>query len=203
MPAIVENKLSTDFYLRNVTTVAKDLLGKIIVHVHNDNILSAKIVEVEAYQDENDKASHSYGGISERNKVMFDAGGKLYVYLIYGIYYCANVVTGKAGQGDAVLIRGVEPIDGIDLMFNNRKKKTRKSNLSKQQLTNGPAKLCEAFNISKEHNGLSLNGNKVFLLNNKTIEDKKIKTTTRIGISKSKELKWRYYIKDNIFVSHK
>jgi len=203
MPAIVENKLSTDFYLRNVTTVAKDLLGKIIVHVHNDNILSAKIVEVEAYQGENDKASHSYGGISERNKVMFDAGGKLYVYLIYGIYYCANVVTGKAGQGDAILIRAVEPIDGIDLMFNNRKKKVRKSNLSKQQLTNGPAKLCEAFNISKEHNGLSLNGNKVFLLNNKTIEDKKIKTTTRIGISKSKELKWRYYIKDNIFVSHK
>jgi len=203
MPAIVENKLSIDFYLRNVTTVAKDLLGKIIVHAHNDKVLSAKIVEVEAYQGENDKASHSYGGISERNKVMFDAGGKLYVYLIYGIYYCANVVTGKAGRGDAVLIRAVEPIDGIDLMFNNRKKKVRKSSLSKQQLTNGPAKLCEAFNISKEHNGLSLNGNKVFLLNNKTIEDKKIKTTTRIGISKSKELKWRFYLKDNIFVSHK
>ena len=203
MPAIVENKLSTDFYLRNVTTVAKDLLGKIIVHVHNDNILSAKIVEVEAYQGETDEASHSYGGISERNKVMFDTGGKLYVYLIYGIYFCANVVTGNAGQGDAVLIRAVEPIDGIDLMFNNRKRKTRKNNLSKQKLTNGPAKFCEAFNIGKEHNGLSLNGNKVFLLNNKTIEDKKIKTTTRIGISKSKELKWRFYIKDNIFVSHK
>lgn len=203
MPVIPENKLTNDFYLRNVTSVAKDLLGKIIVLVHNNKTLTAKIVEVEAYQGENDKASHSYGGISERNKVMFDAGGKLYVYLIYGIYFCANVVTGKAGHGDAVLIRAVEPIDGVDLMFDNRETKTRKNDISIRQLTNGPAKFCEAFDIGKEHNGLSLNGNKIFLLNNKPIDDSNIITTTRIGISKSKKLKWRYYIKDNLFVSRK
>lgn len=203
MSVIFNEKLSHKFYLRNAETVAKDLLGKIIVHLHNNKRYAAKIVEVEAYQGSTDKSAHSYGGISARNKVMFDEGGKLYVYLIYGIHFCANVVTGKQGQGDAVLIRAVEPLDGINFMTENRIEKKKIKLLPQIKLTNGPAKFCKAFDINKTHNGIDLTGNKIFIVKGEQINKVQIVSTTRIGITKSTELKWRYYIKDNKFVSRK
>ncbi len=203
MSTLKNGKLSRDFYLRHPTNVAKDLLGKTIVYYQYKKKYSAKIVEVEAYRGSTDKSAHSFGGISKRNKVMFDKGGKLYVYLIYGIHYCANVVTGLQGQGDAVLIRAVEPIEGIDFMTKNRTAKKKSKLLSQTQLTNGPAKLCEAFGINKTHNGMDLTGDDIFILDGEPINKNQIVTTTRIGITKSTELKWRYYIKENKFVSRK
>ncbi|NOX18828.1 MAG: DNA-3-methyladenine glycosylase [Chlorobi bacterium] len=186
----------------NVQTVAENLLGKILVKT-GDPFFSGRIVEVEAYQGKDDEAAHSYGGKTARNSVMFEEGGLLYVYLIYGIHFCANVVTGKAGEADAVLIRALEPLAGIDKMFDNRfnaKNKTEKNILN---LTNGPAKLCQAFGIARKDNGTDLTGGKIFLAKDKNPNVFEIVKTTRIGISKSKDLKRRFYIKGNPFVSVK
>jgi len=192
-----------DFYLRSVLKVAKELLGKILVRKTGDNILAGKIVEVEAYRGKDDQSAHSFGGKTERNSVMFEEGGLLYVYLIYGIHYCANIVTGKKNEGNAVLIRALEPLEGIEEMFKNRfldKGKTKKHFLN---LTNGPAKLCQAFGITRRHNGTDLGGSEIYILEEKKKQKIEIVKTTRIGISKSKELEWRFYVKDNPFVSVK
>lgn len=196
-------KPDKDFYLRKVESVAKDLLGSFIIKKVNNNIFAAKIVEVEAYSQKNDEASHSFKGISERNSPMFEEGGILYVYFIYGVYFCANVVTGKKNNGDAVLIRAVEPILGIEEMKINHFNKKSISEKEKINLTNGPGKFCRAFSIDKNDNCEDLTGENIFILKSKIPNKEKIITTTRIGITKSKELKRRYYLKDNPFVSKK
>lgn len=192
-----------EWYDRNVVTVAKDLLGSFIIKKQNRKYLSGKIVEVEAYSEINDEASHSYKGISKRNFSMFEEGGILYVYFIYGVYFCANIVTGKKNIGDAVLIRAVEPIIGIEQMTSNRFNKKTISEKEKINLTNGPGKFCSAFAINREDDFVDLTGNNIFILKNKNKSKDKIVTTTRIGITKSKELKRRFFIKDNPFVSKK
>lgn len=196
-------KPEKDFYLRNVEDVAKDLLSSFIIKKQNKNILAAKIVEVEAYSQLNDEASHSFNGISKRNSPMFEEGGILYVYFIYGVYFCANVVTGKKNYGDAVLIRAVEPVFGIEKMSLNRFNKKIISEKEKINLTNGPGKFCRAFAIDKNDNSTDLTGENVFILKFKNPQKENIITTTRIGITKSKELKRRFYLKDNPFVSKK
>ncbi len=113
------NKLPRSFYTRPTITVAKELLGKIFVRKIGKKILSGRIVEVEAYL-RNDPACHAFRGMTERNRVMFNEGGYLYVYFTYGMHYCANIVTYKEGIGEAVLIRAVEPVDGIEVMIKNR-----------------------------------------------------------------------------------
>ena len=199
----MENKLPKSFYTRNVLTVAKELLGKVIIKKNSSELLSGRIVEVEAYDGEKDKAAHSYHGISNRNKIMFDDGGKLYVYLSYGVHYCCNVVTGNKGKGSAVLIRAVEPINGIERMIENRfsKKLVKDSELYK--LTNGPGKVCSAFDISLDHYGINLTGNTIFLIDSSLRKSEKIGKSERIGISKSTELQWRFFIKDNPYLSRK
>ena len=199
----MENKLPKSFYTRNVLTVAKELLGKVIIKKNSSELLSGRIVEVEAYDGEKDKAAHSYHGISNRNKIMFDDGGKLYVYLSYGVHYCCNVVTGNKGKGSAVLIRAVEPINGIERMIENRfsKKLVKDSELYK--LTNGPGKVCSAFDISLDHYGINLTGNTIFLIDSSLRKSEKIGKSERIGISKATELQWRFFIKDNPYLSRK
>lgn len=155
-------------------------------------------MEVEAYKGNIDKASHSFKGKTLRNKTMFEEGGRLYVYLIYGIHFCANIVTGKNGIGDAILIRAVEPISGTDFMQKNRASTNKLNNL-----TNGPAKFCSAFGINKSHDGTDLSGNIIYLTYGEKINRTQIVETTRVGITKSIELKWRYFIEDNKFVSRK
>jgi DNA-3-methyladenine glycosylase len=191
-------RVTPDFFKGTTEEVAKKLLGKILVRVIGGKILSGKIVETEAYLDENDLASHSAVGMTERNKVMFGEAGLAYVYFTYGMHYCFNVVTGEVGKGSAVLIRSLEPIDGIDLM----KKFRQKDDV--HILTNGPAKLCQALKIDKKLNGVDLKtSNEIFIAEPDKNEKFEVVITKRIGIEKSKDLLLRFYIKENKYVSKK
>jgi DNA-3-methyladenine glycosylase len=191
-------KLPRSFYARSAPHVAKDLLGKILVRRIGQTTLSGKIVEVEAYLGKKDPASHAYRGKTRRNEVMFGEGGHLYVYFTYGMHFCANVVTGKKDVSEAVLIRAIEPLDGIDLMKRNRGF-LRDVRLL-YTLTNGPAKLCEALGIKREDNGTDLRGNKIFLIEGESPKSV-IGTSTRIGITRGTEKKWRFFLKGNEWVS--
>jgi DNA-3-methyladenine glycosylase len=196
-------KLPRSFYTRNLLIVAKELLGKIIVKNDDGKIISGRIVEVEAYDGSIDEAAHTFSGKTQRNEVMFKEGGYLYVYFTYGNHFCSNVVTGKEGRGTAVLIRAVEPLDGIDIMVKNRYKRVLLNEKEKYNLTSGPGKICSAFGIERKHYGLDLTGNEIYLLNQPKIAAYKIVITKRIGIKKSVDLPWRFYIKDNPYVSRK
>ncbi|MDP3583442.1 MAG: DNA-3-methyladenine glycosylase [Ignavibacteria bacterium] len=197
------SKLPIEFYNRDVKSVAKSLLGKIFIRKINDIVLNGRIVEVEAYDGKNDEASHSYNGLTKRNEVMFGKPGNLYVYFTYGMHFCANVVTGKEGFGAAVLIRAIEPLEGISRLAKNR---FNKENISQKELINlcsGPAKICQAFDLKREQNGINLSGDEIYILDVSEIPASKIVSSPRIGIKKSIDLLWRYYIKDNPFVSKK
>jgi DNA-3-methyladenine glycosylase len=196
-------KLNREFYTRSVLKVAKELLGKIFVKNENRVILSGKIVEVEAYDGTIDEAAHTFRGFTERNKIMFGEGGFLYVYFTYGVHFCCNVVTGKKGRGTAVLIRAIEPIKGVETMALNRYSHLEITQKEKINLTNGPGKICRAFDIDRRHYGVDLTENYIFLLDQKKLNPKEIIADRRIGIKKSVELPWRFYIKDNPFVSKK
>lgn len=198
-----KEKLNPAFYQRNVLVVAKEILGKVFVKKEDNKILSGKIVEVEAYEGKTDQASHSFNGKTKRNEVMFEPGGLLYVYFTYGVHFCANIVTGKKDEGNAVLLRGIEPLTGIEIMAERRFGKTGLSDGEIVNLTNGPGKICQAFAIDREENGESLTNGKIYILNRPLISKSKIVETTRIGIKKSAELPWRFYIKDNKCVSRK
>jgi DNA-3-methyladenine glycosylase len=201
----LNNKLKKDFYKRNVLLVAEDLLGKIFVY-NNLNLevkLSAKIVEVEAYDGKIDEAAHTFNGKTERNKIMFEEGGFLYVYFTYGIHFCANIVTGKKDHGTAVLLRAMEPISGLEVFGKRRFNKKELNEKEKINLLNGPAKICQAFNIDRKQNGTDLTKGEIYLLDAPKIPINKVVKTTRIGIKKSTELPWRFYIKDNQYISKK
>ncbi len=198
-----EEKLDLTFYQRNVLAVAKELLGKVFVKKEDHKILSGKIVEVEAYEGKTDQASHSYKGKTKRNEVMFEGGGLLYVYFTYGVHFCANIVTGKKDEGNAVLIRGIEPLTGIETMAERRFGRTKLFGKEILNLTNGPGKICQAFSIGRAENGEDLTNGKIYILNRPGIKKSRIVETTRIGIKKSPELPWRFYIKDNKYVSKK
>jgi DNA-3-methyladenine glycosylase len=202
MNNLLQNKkLLKNFYEKETKQVAKELLGKILVRRISNKLLAGIIVETEAYFSKNDEASHSYNGISKRNKTMFKESGFLYVYQIYGIHFCCNVVTGKENVGEAVLIRALEPIENIEIMAHSRFGEAQISKSRFRNLTNGPAKLCKAFSISKKDDGINLLDDDIYILNSKTISETNIKTTTRIGITKSEELQLRFFIKNNSFIS--
>ena len=196
-------KLTKNFYHRELLKVANDLLGKVFVKYDVEKIFAGKIVEVEAYHGDFDKAAHSYGGMTERTEIMFEEGGYLYVYFTYGAHHCCNIVTGKKGQGTAVLIRAIEPVDGINLMIKNRFGRKLKNEKEIFNLTSGPGKVCQAFGIDRSHSGISLTGEKIFILENVRFPKKEIGTSKRIGITRSTELPWRFFIKDNPYLSRK
>jgi DNA-3-methyladenine glycosylase len=196
-------KLSRSFYSRSALHVAKSLLGKILVRRIGQTILSGKIVEVEAYLGKKDPASHAYRGKTGRNEVMFGEEGHLYVYFTYGMHFCANVVTGKKDVSEAVLIRAIEPLDGIELMKRNRgftDVRHLQSVRHLHTLSNGPAKLCEALGIKREDNGSDLCGDKIFLIEGDSPKSV-IGTSTRIGITRGTEKKWRFFLRGNEWVS--
>ena len=190
--------LPRSFYTRRTLTVAKDLLGKYIVRKSGSRYLIGMIVETEAYRY-NDPASHSYRGMTERNSVMFRTGGFLYVYFTYGMHHCANVVTAQKGVGEAVLIRAVEPINGIDIMMKNRNIEDR----TKKTISNGPAKCASALGLTKRESGIDLTKSEIFITEGVTIRRSQIVSTTRIGISVAKDNPWRFYIKANKWISKK
>jgi DNA-3-methyladenine glycosylase len=196
-------KLPKQFYTRNLLTVARELPGKILVKKYGKTFIAGKIVEVEAYDGMIDEAAHTFTGKTKRNEIMFNDGGYFYVYFTYGAHFCCNIVTGKKDHGTAVLIRAVEPLAGIKKMSLNRYNKITLTEKEKLNLTSGPGKVCEAFGITKEHYGLELTGDKIFLLDRPKLKKSEIVVTKRIGIKKSVDLPWRFYIKDNPYVSRK
>lgn len=202
-------KLQLDFYKKDSITLSKELLGKYLVHNTEEGQLIGKIVEVEAYKGVIDKAAHSYGGKrTKRTEVMFMEGGIAYVYLIYGMYNCLNIVASLKDIPEAVLIRALEPISNIEFMCKNRYNKSKEQCSKKDiiNLTSGPGKLCKAFNITKEHDGMDLTGDKLYLLEDENHEEFEIVETTRIGIDYAEEARfypWRFYIKDNPYISKK
>ncbi len=196
-------KLSRSFYKRDVLTVAQELLGKILVKADSPELLAGRIVEVEAYDGNVDEASHTFRGKTKRNEIMFEEGGYFYVYFTYGVHFCCNIVTGNQGHGTAVLIRGIEPVEGIKQMAVNRYGRNLLNEKEKHNLTSGPGKVCQAFGINREYYGEDLISGRIYLLNQKKLPEEAIVRTTRIGIKKSAELNWRFYLKDNPFVSRK
>lgn len=200
-------KLERDFYNRDSVTVAKDLLGKYLVHVVDGEELIGKIVEVEAYMGPTDKAAHSYNNRrTERNEVMYGPPGFAYVYIIYGMYNCMNVVVEETGKPQAVLIRALEPVKGIETMskFRYDKKYNELLKREKSGLTSGPGKLCKALNIDRSLNGEDLCKDKLYIFQDETEKKFEMVATTRINIDYAEEAKdypWRFYIKDNPYVS--
>ena len=200
---INKTRVNKNFYKRELLTVAKELLGKVLVKKDENKILAGRIVEVEAYNGETDEAAHTYNGKTKRNEVMFDEGGLLYVYFTYGAHYCCNVVTGVEGKGTAVLIRAVQPIAGIETMIQNRFKRKLLNDKEIFNLTSGPGKVCSAFDINKNHSGIDLTGDKIYLVKSKLKEHEQIGVSRRIGITRSVDLPWRYFIKGNPYLSKK
>jgi len=200
---LLNNKIDKSFYLQSVTDAARNLLGKYLVKFEKSEILAGKIVETEAYDYKFDEASHSFKGKTKKNEVMFEEGGKLYIYFTYGMYFCANVVTGRKDYGSAVLIRAAEPLQGIEKMFKRRFPEIIFSEKDKTKICSGPGKLCIAFALDKESNGTDLCGNNIFISEGEYIEPAKIKSGKRIGIKKSQDLNWRYYIENNPYISVK
>ena len=200
-------KLARQFYEKSSIQLSQDLLGKIFVNIIDGKKISCRIVEVEAYMGINDKAAHSYGGKrTNRTEVMYGKPGLLYVFIVYGLYNCANIVAAEIDIPQAVLIRAVEPLEGMEEMAIRRFNK-QYSELSKKQkinLTNGPGKLCIAMGIDRNLNGKDL------CLDNLYMEEDgykpEIVTSKRIGIDYAEEaidFLYRFYIKDNKYVSVK
>ena len=197
-------KLPLSFYDRDdVIEIARELLGKIIVTNFDGKTTSARIVETEAYIGITDKASHSYGHRrTARNEHMYSAPGTSYVYICYGMHRMFNIVTNKKDIPDAVLIRAVEPVNGIDIMA----KRTDK-NITDKTLTRGPGNVGNALGIDKHHSGLFLLDEQIFLLDDgKIIATEKIGISKRIGVESAGAdglLPFRFYIKGNQYVSGK
>ena len=188
--------LPRKFYIQDTVTVSKNLLGKIIVRKIRNKLLAARIVETEAYIGEHDPACHAYQKITNRSSTLYEIGGTVYVYFIYGNYYCFNVVTEEKGIGCAALIRAVEPLQGIDTM-----KKFRPKTKNLHELTNGPSKFCLAFNIDSALNKEDVTGKKIFISNRVDKIKFEICVSRRIGLNIGKEFQYRFFIKDNPFVT--
>lgn len=193
--------LPRKFYIRPVLTVAKDLLGKVLIRQTDKIFFAGRIVEVEAYDGNIDEAAHTFKGKTKRNEVMFNEGGYLYVYFTYGAHYCCNVVTGKKDHGSAVLIRAIEPLGGIDEMIKNRFGRKLKNDKEIFNLTSGPGKVCKAFDINREHSGLDLTSSQVFIIDQPKVEKNRVGISKRIGITKSVNLPWRFFEIGNPYLS--
>ena len=193
------DRLMRDFYQRSTLTVARELLGQRLVRVVDGQRLSGLIVEVEAYIGEDDAACHAACGRTPRNEAMYGSPGHAYVYFIYGMHHCLNVVTEETGFPAAVLVRALEPLEGLDIMHRHR------SGRPDRELTNGPAKLCQALAIDRVFNGVDLcTGEVLFIEEGRMVAQEEAGASRRIGI-KADELAmsvaWRFYLRGNAFVS--
>ncbi len=188
------------FFRQDTVELARKLLGCLLVHRTPDGVAGGMIVEAEAYVGAIDKACHAYRNRSERTEIMYHDGGHAYVYFIYGVHYCFNVVTGPEGEGNAVLIRALEPVIGLELMQRRRNAK------SVRNLCNGPGKLCQALAISKNEYGMDLCAadSLLRLIRYRHVPDAQIVATPRINVAYAEEAAawpWRFYVKENPFVS--
>jgi DNA-3-methyladenine glycosylase len=195
--------LPKEFYLRNdVTRIARDLLGKVLcTNIHGEGVTAGMIVEVEAYAGRDDKACHANAGRrTRRTEIMYAQGGVAYVYFIYGMYHLFNVVTNVEEVADAILVRALEPLEGVELMIRRRKLKE-----PGKRLTAGPGVLTQALGITTDLYGESLMGEKIWIGDyGIEIPEKDIVHTVRIGVDYAGEdakKDWRFYIKENPWVS--
>jgi DNA-3-methyladenine glycosylase len=195
-------KLSEDFYLsKEVVVIAKGLIGKYLFTNINGEISGGFIVETEAYQGITDKASHAFGNrLTNRTKTMYEAGGIAYVYLCYGIHEMLNVVTSVEGEPHAVLIRAINPTEGIDLMLERRNMPVLKNNI-----TAGPGSVAKALGISRKMNGFGFQGDEIWIEDRGlNFQDDEIAAVPRVGVAYAKEdalLPYRFYVKGNQYVS--
>lgn len=187
-------RLGRSFYNTDALTLAPQLLNKIFVA----GDVAGRIVEVEAYMGADDAASHAFRGQTPRNSVMFGPPGFLYVYFTYGMHYCCNVVTSEEGVASAVLIRALEPVRGLDIM---RMRRLRAK--SDRDLTNGPAKLCEALGIDRGNDGANLmtNDQRIAIFSDEISPPERPATGPRIGIKQAQDYPWRYWVEENLYVS--
>ena len=198
-------KLPQSYYLQDdVVVIARDLIGKKILSVMGGELTSGIITETEAYRGYDDKACHAHlGRFTERTKIMYEEGGVAYVYLCYGIHHLFNVITNSKDRADAVLIRAVEPLAGIEVMLERRSK----DQLDKT-LTSGPGNFTKAFGLDRSHYGADLTGDQVWIEEDKSValKEEDLTVSTRIGIDyaeEDKDLPWRFYLNSSIYVSKK
>lgn len=194
-----KNKLKKKFFLCSADKLAERLLGKVFVFRKNNKVLAGKIVETEAYLGVKDLASHSYRGkFTPRTKILYNNGGLLYVYVIYGMYYCCNIVANRKDFPEAVFIRALEPLEGIDTMFKNNPRAK-----SEKMLTKGPCRWTKSFGIDKTFSGAKLYTPDLFITSvfNKSFD---IGKKSRVGIDYAGEAKnWplRFCIKSSPFLT--
>jgi DNA-3-methyladenine glycosylase len=187
--------LPAKFYDRDTEQVARDLLGAVLRCATSDGVASGRIVETEAYLGEHDLACHAAAGLTARTRWLYGAPGTAYVYFIYGVHWCFNAVTRAVGAPSAVLVRALEPMEGVELM------RERRRVAHDRDLTNGPGKLCEALGITGALNGLPLQNGPIEILRGETVPDERVQVTPRIGITKSAEWPLRWLVRDNPYVS--
>jgi DNA-3-methyladenine glycosylase len=189
-------RLPRSFFARPSPEVGPDLLGRILVRkVGDGRLLAARIVEAEAYQ-EDDPASHSFRGRTNRTEVMFGPPGHAYVYFTYGMHHCMNVVTGSTGEGSAVLLRAAEPLEGLEEMAR------RRGTNDPRALCSGPGRLCQALGIDRADNGLDLvRGRLLWLLEGAPVAPSTISVGPRVGITSGTERPWRFSVQGDRFVS--
>jgi DNA-3-methyladenine glycosylase len=182
------HRLPRRFYARPVHAVARDLIGRVVVHQTVDGLAAGRIVEVEAYGGARDPASHAYRGVTARNRVMFGPPGHAYVYFTYGMHHCLNVVTGAAGTAEAVLIRALEPVAGLDLM------RARRRVESSSRLTCGPGCVAVALGLGRGENGLDLTRGPLWIGSARKPPGWKVVRTGRIGIRHAANRPWRLVV---------
>jgi DNA-3-methyladenine glycosylase len=192
----VARSLARTFYARPSLVGARALLGRDLVRTLEDGTeLRGRIVETEAY-GQDDPASHSYRGLTRRTEVMFGPPGKLYVYVSYGMHFCMNVVTGRDGEGSAVLLRAAEPLEGVDRMEELRAMSDRRL------LCAGPGRLCQALAIARGHDGIDLvEGPDPRIERGRSVPDEDVVTGPRVGITVAVEQPWRFQVRGSRFVS--
>lgn len=189
--------LEQAFYDRDTEQVARDLLGCIVACRSPDGLTAGRIVETEAYLGSHDPACHAVAGLTNRTRWLFGPAGVAYVYFIYGVHWCLNAVTREEGFGSAVLIRALEPLEGIALMRERRGVKRDRD------LTNGPGKLCQALGITGAHDGLSLARSGLTIHEGAPLPDEQIAVTPRIGITKAADWPLRWIVRESAFVSRR
>ncbi|MGI9055767.1 MAG: DNA-3-methyladenine glycosylase [Pyrinomonadaceae bacterium] len=196
-------KLTREFYTRSDTLeIAQDLLGKVlVVPTATGERVSGIIVETEAYLGAEDKAAHSYNNRrTKRTETMFSIGGTVYIFFIYGMYFQFNIVVGEIDTPHAILIRAVQPLENIEIM------RERRGKMADKNLTSGPGKLCIALDIDRRFNNADLTGNEIRLEDGEKFSTEKIACGKRIGIDYAEEYAekpWRFWVKNNPFVSRK
>jgi DNA-3-methyladenine glycosylase len=188
--------LPVAFYNRETETVGRELIGAVLEANSSEGVASGMIVETEAYIGEHDEACHAFAGLTKRTAPLYGKPGTSYVYFIYGMYWCFNAVTREQGLPSAVLIRAVEPFQGIDLMRRRRPGAKREADL-----TNGPGKLCLALGIGREMNELSLQRGPLLIRKGIEVPDSDIQVTPRIGITKAVDWPLRWIVKGNPYLS--